>query len=101
MSLVGALQNPAESGDVGQSAAVRMSPEATDSERSRPIDVQQLRAAIERVGRGCTRRIELAVESGRVTLKGQVGSYFQKQQAQHAVMQIEGVELVVNQLVVE
>jgi hypothetical protein len=65
------------------------------------IDLLALQAALERLGRGCARRIEFDVEGRSVRLRGNVRSYFQKQLAQHQVMQIAGVEQVINHLSVE
>lgn len=44
------------------------------------------------------RRMRIKTESGRVTLQGCVRSFFEKQMAQEALRQIEGVEIIENQL---
>ena len=43
-------------------------------------------------------RMQVKSESGRVTLQGSVGSFFEKQMAQEALRKIEGVKTIENQL---
>ena len=45
-------------------------------------------------------KLKLEFERGRLTLRGVVNSFYQKQMAQEAVKRVEGVELIENQLVV-
>lgn len=45
-----------------------------------------------------TRRLRLETADGRVTLRGMVQSYFQKQMAQEALRRVDGVETIDNQL---
>ena len=62
-----------------------------------PLDDRVL-TALERnpyVGRRCLR---FETSEGRVTLRGVVGSYFQKQMAQEAVRYVEGVDEIANEL---
>ena len=47
------------------------------------------------------RQLSVHQEAGRVILRGQVPSYFQKQIAQETIKHIEGVESIENELVVE
>lgn len=44
------------------------------------------------------RAVQLEAQQGRVTLRGVVRSYFQKQMAQEAVRRIDGVEEIHNEL---
>lgn len=44
------------------------------------------------------RNLRFETKEGRVTLRGVVGSYFQKQMAQEALLQIEGVSGIDNEL---
>ena len=44
------------------------------------------------------RRLRLEADEGRVVLRGVVGSYFQKQMAQEAVRNVQGVQEIENQL---
>jgi len=44
------------------------------------------------------RTLRLETEQGRVTLRGEVRSYFQKQMAQEAVRRIAGVSEILNEL---
>ena len=43
-------------------------------------------------------RLTLKRHQGRVVVRGRVGSYYQKQMAQEALLRIEGVEELENQL---
>jgi osmotically-inducible protein OsmY len=47
------------------------------------------------------RTMRFEANEGHVTLRGQVGSYFQKQMAQEAVRRIDGVQRVDNHLEVD
>ena len=44
------------------------------------------------------RRFFLEAEQGRITLRGKVGSYYQKQMAQEAVKHVDGVDHISNEL---
>ena len=44
------------------------------------------------------RRVSVEAADGRVVLKGNVGSFFQKQMAQEAIRRVDGVELIDNLL---
>lgn len=44
------------------------------------------------------RTLRFEAESGRVTLRGVVRTYFQKQMAQEALRHVDGVEAIENQL---
>lgn len=44
------------------------------------------------------RKVRLETESGRVTLRGEVDSYFQKQMAQEAIRRLDGVREIQNEL---
>lgn len=46
------------------------------------------------------RKLRIEAEAGRVVLHGTVRSYFQKQMAQEALRQVNGVEGIENRLVV-
>jgi len=46
-------------------------------------------------------KLKLEVERGRVTLRGVVNSFFQKQMAQEAVRHVDGVEEIDNELEVD
>lgn len=62
-----------------------------------PLDDRVL-TALERnpyVGR---RSLRFETSDGRVTLRGVVGSYFQKQMAQEAVRHLDGVDEIANEL---
>ena len=45
--------------------------------------------------------LQLASDGGQVVLRGRVNSYYQKQMAQEALLRIEGVDGVENQLEVQ
>ncbi|PQO46126.1 BON domain-containing protein [Blastopirellula marina] len=45
-----------------------------------------------------SRNVQFEGDEGRVVLKGTVGSYFHKQMAQEAVLRLDGVHEVENQL---
>jgi osmotically-inducible protein OsmY len=47
------------------------------------------------------RKLRIEAHEGHVTLRGRVGSFFQKQMAQEAVRRVDGVDLVSNHLEVE
>jgi osmotically-inducible protein OsmY len=44
------------------------------------------------------RKLRFETSSGRVTLKGVVGTYFQKQMAQEAIRYVDGVSEIANEL---
>lgn len=44
------------------------------------------------------RKVRLETESGRVTLRGEVDSFFQKQMAQEAIRRLDGVREILNEL---
>ena len=46
-------------------------------------------------------RVHFSSQKGKVTLKGQVSTFFEKQMAQEAIRTVDGVENVVNELVVD
>ena len=46
------------------------------------------------------RKMHIRTESGRVTIRGTVHSFFEKQMAQEALRKIEGVRAIENQLAV-
>ena len=46
-------------------------------------------------------KLKLEVERGRVTLRGVVSSFFQKQMAQEAIRKVDGVEVIDNELEVD
>jgi osmotically-inducible protein OsmY len=45
-----------------------------------------------------TRNLRFEASEGRVTLKGQVSSWYQKQMAQESLFQLDGIDQVENQL---
>ena len=45
-----------------------------------------------------TRQVRVETADGRVVLKGNVGSFFQKQMAQEAIRRIDGVQMIDNML---
>lgn len=49
-------------------------------------------------GYTCLNRIECQFDDGTLILSGMVASYYQKQVAQSAVMKVDGVERLVNQI---
>lgn len=56
--------------------------------------------ALERNPHLSGRSLRFETESGRVTLRGVVHSYFQKQMAQEAIRRVDGVDEICNELVV-
>jgi osmotically-inducible protein OsmY len=62
-----------------------------------PLDDRVL-TALERNPYVSRRNLRFETSSGRVTLKGVVRSYFQKQMAQEAVRHLEGVQEIANEL---
>ena len=54
--------------------------------------------ALERNPHLLGRRLRFETESGRVTLRGVVRTYFQKQMAQEAVRRVDGVDEICNEL---
>lgn len=47
------------------------------------------------------RNLRIEASEGRVVLRGIVGSYFQKQMAQEALRQVDGIDAIENQLEVD
>jgi osmotically-inducible protein OsmY len=62
-----------------------------------PLDDKVL-VALERNPHLSGRSLRFETDSGRVTLRGVVHSYFQKQMAQEAVRRVDGVEEILNEL---
>jgi osmotically-inducible protein OsmY len=66
-------------------------------QREIPLDDQVL-TALQRNPHVPGRNLRFETESGRVTLRGVVHTYFQKQMAQEAVRHIDGVDEIRNEL---
>jgi osmotically-inducible protein OsmY len=62
-----------------------------------PLDDRVL-TALARNPHLASRSLRFETESGRVTLRGVVNSYFQKQMAQEAIRHIDGVHEIANEL---
>ena len=62
-----------------------------------PLDDRVL-TALERNPHFSGRTLRFETESGRVTLRGTVRTYFQKQMAQEAVRRVDGVDEICNEL---
>ncbi|MBN1395744.1 MAG: BON domain-containing protein [Pirellulales bacterium] len=62
-----------------------------------PLDDRVL-TALERNPYIERRNLRFETSSGRVTLRGVVNTYFQKQMAQEAIKRIEGVDEIANEL---
>ena len=62
-----------------------------------PLDHRVL-TALEQNPHITRRNLRFETEQGRVTLRGVVGTYYQKQMAQEAVRRVEGVEEITNEL---
>ena len=62
-----------------------------------PLDDKVL-VALERNPHLSTRSLRFETDSGRVTLRGLVGTYFQKQMAQEALRHVEGIDEIRNEL---
>ena len=62
-----------------------------------PLDDQVL-TALERNPYIARRNLRFETERGRVTLRGVVKTYYQKQMAQEAVRHIDGVDEIANEL---
>jgi osmotically-inducible protein OsmY len=62
-----------------------------------PLDDKVL-IALERNPHLLGRTLRFETESGRVTLRGTVRTYFQKQMAQEALRRVEGVDEIYNEL---
>ena len=60
----------------------------------------QVAEAIENAPHLSNQRLRFETTEGHVTLRGTVGSYFHKQMAQEAVLSVEGVEQLDNEVVV-
>ena len=54
--------------------------------------------ALERNPHVGSRTLRIEASDGRVVLRGTVGSYFQKQMAQEALRQVDGIDAIENQL---
>jgi osmotically-inducible protein OsmY len=62
-----------------------------------PLD-EKVSAALNRSPHVARRNLRFEREEGRVTLRGVVRSYFQKQMAQEALKDVDGVDEVLNEL---
>ena len=62
-----------------------------------PLDDRVL-TALERNPHIARRNLRFETNQGRVTLRGVVGTYYQKQMAQEAVRYVEGVDEIANEL---
>jgi osmotically-inducible protein OsmY len=62
-----------------------------------PLDDRVL-TALERNPYLARRNLRFETEQGRVTLRGVVGTYFQKQMAQETLRHVEGVDEIANEL---
>jgi len=62
-----------------------------------PLDYRVL-TALEQNPHVARRNLRFETEQGRVTLRGVVGTYYQKQMAQEAVRRVEGVREIANEL---
>ncbi len=62
-----------------------------------PLDAKVL-SALERSPHIPHRMLRFEMEQGRVTLRGVVRSYFQKQMAQEALRRVDGIEEILNEL---
>ena len=62
-----------------------------------PLDDKVL-VALESNPHVSMRSLRFETESGRVTLRGMVGTYFQKQMAQEAIRRVDGVAEIRNEL---
>ena len=60
-----------------------------------------VRKAVERLGRVCSRDIQISIENEQMCLRGSVKTYFHKQLAQHAAMQTPGVRRLINEIRVD
>ena len=59
---------------------------------------ERLRRALERDPHLSRRKLRLEIQDGSVTMRGTVGSYYQKQMAQEMLRRIDGVEQIANEL---
>lgn len=62
-----------------------------------PLD-HQIRSALEQSPHLTGRKLRFETSDGRVILKGVVRSYYQKQMAQESLRELDGVDLIENQL---
>jgi len=60
--------------------------------------VDRVFTALERNPHLTRRKFRFEAEQGRVILRGEVRSYFQKQMAQEALRHVEGVDEILNEL---
>ena len=66
----------------------------------RPLDDRVL-TALEQNPHIRRRNLRFETEQGRVTLRGVVGTYYQKQMAQEAIRYVDGVHEIANELEVD
>ena len=64
----------------------------------RPPLEDRVLTALERNPHITGRRLRFEANQGRVTLRGIVGTYFQKQMAQESLRHVEGVDQITNEL---
>ncbi len=64
----------------------------------RPPLVDRVLTALEKTPHITGRQLRFETDQGRVTLRGTVGTYYQKQMAQEAVRYVEGVDEIANEL---
>lgn len=64
----------------------------------RPPLEDRVLTALERNPHVAGRKLRFETNRGRVTLRGVVGTYYQKQMAQEAVRHVEGVDEIANEL---
>lgn len=62
-----------------------------------PLDRQVL-SALEQNPHTARRNLSFETDRGRVTLRGEVSTYYQKQMAQEVVLRIDGVDEIANEL---
>ena len=62
-----------------------------------PLD-DRVFTALEQNPHTARRNLRFETDQGRVTLRGVVGTYFQKQMAQEAIRRVEGVDEIANEL---
>ncbi|MER3417224.1 MAG: hypothetical protein C4297_13595 [Gemmataceae bacterium] len=63
-------------------------------------DVSELEALVQRRLTGRVRDLQLVVQESGVVIKGRAATYHAKQLAQHAVMEIAGMPVLANDIVV-
>ena len=76
----------------------------SDTRRAVRIDdaqlLRQITAELRRTDRLAYRDVQATIRNGHVRLTGRVGSWYLKQLAQSAVMSLDGVESLVNEILV-